>query len=151
MSEETPYAAAAFVRYSYWALHRVLDALAGATDTELDHEAAPGMQPIRETLRHMLEFEQLFLAAIGAKIPDGTDPTSLTEIVDEWRQVEVGANEFASSVEAHDLHGRIDVPWLSFRPTTEQVLQQFVTHQGQHRSELAAQSTALGRSPGELD
>ena len=49
------------------------------------------------------------------------------------------------------LDGEISVPGETHRPRVRRVLAQFVQHEGQHRSELAALASHFGRSPGPFD
>lgn len=144
----------AFLDHAYWGLGKLLDALEPLSDDELDREVMAGAVPGRMILRHMLGFETGWLARLtGDERLPAPEVATIDALREAWVPVEAGWRSYVAGLSDGDLERSITVSFgaESFSPRIDQVLSQFVQHQGQHRAELAVIASTFGRSPGEFD
>ncbi len=147
-----------FYAYGSWANARVLDAAAGLNQAQLVAAEGGGYGSVRDTLVHIAAAEWLYLERWRGRSPTTLwDPAAFSDITAlraRWEAVESETQAFVASLTEADL-GRV-VAYVNLQgetwayPLWQQLLHQ-ANHATQHRSELAAQLTRLGRSPGWLD
>ncbi len=147
-----------FIDHAYWGRDKILDALEGAPEGALTGvPPLEGSRSISEIAGHMMGFERLFGAVIsgGEPIfgaPDG-DLSSVAGIRAAWEPIEAGWRQYLETLGDQELERDVHLTWWGPDAVVrvQDILAQFVQHQGQHRSELAVLATDLGCSPGEFD
>ncbi|HMN59095.1 MAG TPA: DinB family protein [Anaerolinea sp.] len=145
--------------YTYWANHRLLEVVKTLSSEELNRVLLPGSNCIYDILVHSLGAEIMWWTRLARgttlpAIPDRSHYASLEDVISRWETQENEMRSLLSSLSEADLAA-------SFRYTNTrgneystprwQVLLQLVNHETQHRAEAAMLSTALGKSPGDLD
>ncbi len=146
-----------FIDHAYWGRGKILDALDGVDVEQLDAAPLDELGSPREIIAHMLEFELLFSSLLIGDQPifGGPDDelTSVDAIRSAWMPIEQSWRTYIDTLGDDDLDRPVHLTWRGPDAVVllRDVLAQFVQHQGQHRSELAAIVTALGQSPGEFD
>jgi uncharacterized damage-inducible protein DinB len=144
--------------YGAWANARLLEAAAGLSPAQLVAAGDGGYGSIRDTLVHVAASEWLFLERWRGRSPAVLwDPAAFPDIATlgrRWSAVEAETRAFVAGLGEDDL-GRV-VAYVNLQgetwayPLWQQLLHQ-ANHATQHRSEVAAQLTRIGRSPGLLD
>ncbi len=144
--------------YGAWANSRLLVAAEGLSLDQLVAADGGGYGSIRDTLVHVAASEWLFLERWRGRSPAALwDPATFPDIATlsgRWSEVEAETHAFVAGLGEDDL-GRV-VAYVNLQgetwayPLWQQLLHQ-ANHATQHRSEVAAQLTRFGRSPGWLD
>ncbi len=146
--------------YSYgaWASARLLEAAAVLSPAQFVAADGGGYGSIRDTLVHVAASEWLFLERWRGRSPAALwDPAAFSDAAtlgSRWAAVEAETRTFVASLGDDDL-GRV-VAYVNLQgetwayPLWQQLLHQ-ANHATQHRSEVAAQLTRFGQSPGWLD
>ncbi len=144
--------------YGAWANARLLVAAADLSPTQWVASDGGGYGSIRDTLVHVAASEWLFLERWRGRSPAALwEPAAFPDIAtlgSRWSAVEAETLAFVAGLGEHDL-GRV-VAYVNLQgetwayPLWQQLLHQ-ANHATQHRSEVAAQLTRFGRSPGWLD
>jgi len=150
--------------YNAWATGRLLAAASELSDAELRTER-PGVESIAETLRHIARAQYGWWC-----LWTGTDPVRLPEVPTEgviealsgwFLRSHEELRTFVESLDESSLERDYQDTDEEGRPATFRgrpvmfrlwEMMVHVVNQGtQHRSEVAAVLTTLGRSPGDLD
>ncbi len=148
----------AFIKHAYWGLDMILDAAEELSEAEFRARPLTGVQSVQETLIHMLGFE-IFWGAIlqGEEMQERRDPSrdpDLAALREAWMPVREKWLGFIATATPEQLNAQLEVKGPDeneYQPRARRALSQFVQHQGQHRSELAALVSQYGHSPGEFD
>lgn len=147
------------VGHHYWSVERIVAAFGGVAPDDLDNAPLEGMGSPRAILAHMAGFEARFLPVMRGQHPPDWDEIratfggSVDEIVERWRPVGREMRAFLEEIDEAAMARQLQFTLAgaaSAAPLAD-VFAQFITHAAQHRSELAALATRLGRSPGNLD
>lgn len=145
--------------YNYWARDRLLDQAARLSTSQFIEHQSYGHGSIRNDLVHILSAEWIWRVRCQEKI----SPKSLLQFEDfpsvehlqaRWRQEEDQMFEFLRTLSEREIEGvvtyrrtggesRANVLW--------HVLLHIINHGTEHRSQVAAELTAFGYSPGDLD
>jgi uncharacterized damage-inducible protein DinB len=143
--------------YNRWANHRVPET-AELIPTDQLPGSDGGYGSLLETLVHIASVEWVFLERWNGRSPSAQwDPAEfpdLNALRTRWSEVEADLRRFVAGLSDDDLAR--DVSYTNFQgevwsyPLWQQLLH-VVNHGTQHRSEVAADLTRLGRSPGWLD
>jgi uncharacterized damage-inducible protein DinB len=136
----------------------VLVAADGLSDAELDQAPITAHDSIRETCVHSFRAEWVWRNRIEGIVPmqtlDAADFPSLASIRTRWEQETSALRDMIDQLSAYDMERSISYSNSQGTPYATplwQILVHVANHGMQHRSELAAMLTAIGRSPGELD
>jgi uncharacterized damage-inducible protein DinB len=152
----------AFIKHAYWGLDMILDAAAELSEAEFRARPLTGVQSVQATLIHMLGFET-FWGGILQGEQRADQPTAeevrardpdLAALRKTWAPVREEWLGFVATATPEQLNAQLEVKGPDkneYQPRARLVLSQFVQHQGQHRSELAALVSQYGHSPGEFD
>lgn len=147
-----------FIDHAYWGLDQLLDALEAGTAEEFASTPLTGLRSPREILVHMLGFERFWGSPLhGTDSVEKLDLESIDSVAalrEQWDPVREAWLSFMAGLSDAWLDEKVTIETPQrgkFEPELRRVLSQFVQHQGQHRSEVAALATALGHSPGEFD
>lgn len=147
------------IDYHYWARDRLLDALGEVGDGDLKAEVVEHLPSAHALLLHLMGFEAFWSVGISDREarpgwPSAEDFPTLAAIREEWASVDVRMRHVLAELDAEELQRGVPETapnGKTYAPRVEQILSQFVAHQGQHRAELALVATQLGASPGNLD
>jgi uncharacterized damage-inducible protein DinB len=144
--------------YSAWANDRLLDAADCLNPVQLVAGGDGEYGSVRDTLVHIVAAEWLYLERWRGRSPTALwDPASfpnITSIRARWAEVAADTRAFVEGLPENKLQR--DVTYVNFQgetwayPLWQQLLHQ-ANHATQHRSEVAAQLTRFGHSPGWLD
>jgi uncharacterized damage-inducible protein DinB len=145
--------------YAYHARanQRILVAAHGMGDSELDQAPIPAHGSLRETMVHALSAEWVWLNRVSGFSPAGmlsaAEFPSLVSIQLRWEAETTALRNLIDGLTEYDLSRSVTYTRQGREHATPlwQILVHVANHGTQHRSELAAMLTALGRSPGDLD
>ena len=137
------------VAYDDWANQKILECADGLRDQDLRGTPLAGVRSISDTLAHALGTRVWWLSRwkeVQFAMPDVSTPALLR---DAHRSVHRELVEYVDSFEP----SQWSRPFEAFGPMLpfSAILAQVMTHGVQHRAELAAMLSALGRSPGDID
>lgn len=144
--------------HAYWANDKILTIAAKLPPEQL---AAPAVSfdTILGTLTHMFNAEWVW----RTRLQERQSPTemyfrdsaeSLAALTAVWREEQQTMLTYVTGLSDAQLEEQVAYRTLSGVPYENKVwhvLMQLIQHGGQHRAELAAQFTALGHSPGNMD
>jgi len=145
--------------YTYWANHRLLGVVKTLSSEELDRVLLPGSNCLFDILTHTLGAEIIWWTRLAhgvslPAIPDRSQYASLEDVIQRWQAQETAMRDYLSSLSDADLTADFhytNTKGKEFVSPRWQILLHLVNHETQHRSEAALLSTALGKSPGDLD
>lgn len=145
--------------YAYHARanQRIMAAAAGLTDADLSQAPIPAHGSLRDTMVHTLSAEWVWLNRISGFSPGGMlsveEFPSLLSIQLRWEAETTALRNLIDGLTEYDLSRSVTYTRQGEEHATPlwQILVHLANHGTQHRSELAAMLTAIGRSPGELD
>ena len=147
-----------FHAYHIWANNRLLEAAAELSHAQFTSPGEGGYGSIRDTLVHIAASDWLFLERWHGRSPaELWDPSEFPDIAAvraRIAEIDAAKGKFIASLNDSDLDR--DLSYLNFQsetwsyPLWQQLFHTF-SHGTQHRSEVAAQLTQLGQSPGWLD
>ena len=144
--------------YSEWATARLLGAAAGLAPAELTAAPIPGHGTLHQTLAHTFGAERLWRERLlGGSITPYLTPAEVpsVEAMRDFCAAEYAAwRELLAGFADADMARPIAYTSLNGTPFTQALwalLSHLANHGTQHRAEVAAILTALGRSPGDLD
>ena len=136
----------------------ILAATEGMSDADLDQTPIAAHDSIRETCVHAFRAEWIWRHRIeGNQLPSmlaASDFPSLHAIHTRWEQETTALRDLLDQLSTYDMERSISYTnsaGTSYSMPLWQILVHVANHGMQHRSELAAMLTAIGRSPGELD
>ena len=144
--------------YGIWANQRILNAATRLSQPQFTARSEGGYGSIRDTLVHIAASDWLFLERWQGRSPtelrDPSEFPDITAVRARMDEVDAAKGGFIANLTEADLCR--DVSYLNFQgetwsyPLWQQVLHTS-NHGTQHRSEIGAQVTQLGESPGWLD
>ena len=144
--------------YHSWATKRILTTADGLTDAALDQAPIQALATLRETCVHAFSAEWIWRNRIEGNSPThmlvATDFPNLMLIRERWQHETAALQEIIHQCSAYDLERTIHYTSTEGKPYSSslwQILVHVANHGMQHRTELAAMLTILGRSPGDLD
>lgn len=144
--------------YNAWASARLLRAAAGMAPAELDAAPIPACGSLRAVFAHTIGAEEIWRRRWEGESPTGLpDPAefpTIEAITARWEDEQRRWQAHLAHLADETLLGALSYTSLSgvpFHNPLWQILAHLANHGTQHRSELAAMLTALGRSPGDLD
>ena len=146
--------------YNYWADDRIMRAVEGISEAQLNVDMHNGIGTMRMTLVHTLNGEWIWRMRWQGNRPTSPlrqeDFPSLAAIQERWREEEQQMRAFLATLRDDDMarmieYSRIQQPDKVFAQPLWQMLLHVVNHGTQHRSEIAMKLTELNHSPGELD
>lgn len=143
--------------FDAWATGRILDRVERLTPEQYDEQSGPGGQSVRQILAHMLIAQHLWRVrcetgltelAIG---PD--DFPTVAAYRAGWETERQARDAYIATLDDAALAGpvRFERRGETFAYTLWHILYQLISHNTQHRAELAERLTAYGHSPGDLD
>jgi uncharacterized damage-inducible protein DinB len=149
--------------YPGWAMEKLFAAAAPLTVEQLQAPAPAGQRSIRDNFLHLIGTQRGWLAwwdgtlapaqAYGRRL-DPADFPDLATIRAAWEAVDRQTRAFLAGLTEADAE-RVYVQTLpsgaEWKMPLWQMLLHVANHGTQHRSEIAAQLSALGHSPGDLD
>jgi len=144
--------------YTIWANARLLAATEGLTPDELVSITIPAHDSILATLAHTLGAERIWRERLEGHAPSAmlgaaAVPT-LEALRAAWAAEETSWRERLATLGDADLMEPIvykTMTGISFTQPLWAILSHLANHGTQHRAEVAAMLTMLGRSPGDLD
>ncbi|MDZ4721412.1 MAG: DinB family protein [Roseiflexaceae bacterium] len=143
--------------YQQLANTQLLNAAEGLSDVELDLHPIAAHDSIRETCVHLFSAEWMWCNRLNGVSPtamlDPADFPSLESIRVRWQSETQALQQFIDRLSATDIEKPASYVrrGITYATPIWQILVHVAQHSTQHRSELAAMLTILGRSPGELD
>jgi uncharacterized damage-inducible protein DinB len=145
--------------YNYWANDRILRAADGIGQEELSAPVAFPSGSLRGTLVHTLSAEWIWRMRWQGDPPRAmlaeADFPTLAAIQARWKEEQAAMWAFIAGLSDADLARPLVLPNTRGEMQPPRVLGHLmahvVNHGTQHRSEVAAILTLLGRSPGDLD
>lgn len=145
---------AALMRHHAWAVRRLLDTAAAATNEQLSADSE-GRGSIFATLRHIADVDQSW-----GRVARGELDLSLDQVVELcpdlsalrafWLDEVAHLVRFAGSLTPEVLEREVQPPWNALTVRVWQVLWHITDHRAEHGGEVGWRLTALGHSPGEL-
>jgi uncharacterized damage-inducible protein DinB len=146
-------AIASLYKYAEWANLRLLDRAAGLDAADLDRRFSQGCLPIRPAFVHTLSADfRWLLRWQELPLPPVLEPAdfpTLEAVRARWATVVRDRQAYFETLTDPDLGQIIQLQWGPL-PRWQAILHCF-NHGTQHRSEIAAMLSDLGRSPGDLD
>jgi len=142
--------------YTYWARDRIMAAAAGISEPDYLYHRGMDHGSIHATLVHALASEVLFRdrwRGLHTWLTE-EDLPGIEALRRRWTLEEATTRGFLAGLTDGDLATEVVYTTRSGVRQSEplwQTLTQIVSHQTQHRSEVAWVLTQLGRSPGFLD
>jgi uncharacterized damage-inducible protein DinB len=145
--------------YNYWARDRILENAAKLTPQQLAEPKPYSRGSVRHTLVHILSAEWIW----RTRCQDHASPTSFLAVDDfpsleplrlRWQQEEGRMREYLRTLTPAALEQKLPYQRTDGTPQADVVwhlLLHVVNHGTEHRSILAAELTAYGYSPGDLD
>ncbi len=144
-------------RYDRWANGRILDAVAGLSDEELERPLSTSHESIFGTLRHTLWSEWRWLGRwqpVASGAPDPLSIADLRELRSRWSDFEAEQDAFLATLRESDL-GRLvsyeNPPGTTWSYSLAHMLQHVVNHSTYHRGQVVTLMRQLGRTPPETD
>jgi uncharacterized damage-inducible protein DinB len=136
----------------------LIAAATGLTNPELDQHPIVAHRSIRETFVHAFSAEWVWRNRIqgdsSISMLDAANFPGLAAINIRWEQETTALRAIIDQLSTYDLQRSINYTTTQGTPYSTplwQILVHVANHGMQHRSELAAMLTVIGRSPGELD
>lgn len=147
------------VAYHYGARDIIVDQLRGLELAALEDAPYPGIGSPVKILAHLAGSEAFWLPIFrGEPQPPRealrrTFAGGLDEILAAWAPAEAEMRAFVDQLDEVALRRTVTATFrgTAYTNPVSDVLAHLVVHSAQHRSELAALATRLGRSPGDLD
>jgi uncharacterized damage-inducible protein DinB len=136
---------------------RLLNVADGLSDAELDQHPIAAHGSLRETFVHTISAEWMWRNRLSGVSPaamlNPADFPSLESIRVRWQSETAAMQQLIDGLSATDIEAPMSYTrrGTTYSTPVWQILVQVANHGTQHRSELAAMLTILGRSPGELD
>lgn len=136
---------------------RIFAAAEGLTDAQLDQRPIAAHSSLRETFVHSISATWMWHNRLSGVSPtamlDPAEFPSLQSIRVRWLAETAALQQFIDRLSAADIEKPVTYVrrGTSYTTLLWQILMHVDHHSTQHRSELAAMLTVLGRSPGELD
>ncbi len=144
--------------YTVWANACLLAAAEGLTPDELVAIAIPSHDSILATLAHTLGAERIWRERLEGHAPSAmlgvADVPTLEALRSAWAAEQASWRERLATLGDADLMEPIvykTMTGISFTQPLWELLSHLANHGTQHRAEVAAMLTMLGRSPGDLD
>ncbi len=144
--------------YHYWATGRILQAAEGLGEAEFTAATSHSHGSIQGTLAHMLSAEWMWLTRWQGTSPktmlSAAEFPTLASVRERAAVEEQRMRTFISSLQDADLDRVVrytNTKGKEFAYPLWKLMAHVVNHGTQHRSEVAAMLTDLGRSPGDLD
>ena len=149
--------------YNSYATARILDTTADLSPEELLGPMPGEQRSIRDTLVHILSAQDGWLSWWDGRPPPAEaasrrvnpeDFPDVPAILSEWERIDAMTHDFVDTL---DDEGAAHILERTLRDGSKikrdlwVLMLQVANHGTQHRSEIAARLTALGRSPGNLD
>jgi uncharacterized damage-inducible protein DinB len=146
-------AIASLYDYAEWANQRLLDHAAGLDAADLDRRFSQGCDPIRPAFVHLLSADFRWLLRWQQQpLPPALEPAdfpTLDAVRARWATVVADRRAYLAGLSDADLGEILQLQWGPL-PRWQAILHCF-NHGTQHRSEIAAMLSDLGRSPGDMD
>jgi uncharacterized damage-inducible protein DinB len=148
--------------YYYWGRDRILENVAKLSQAQYLEPKPYSHGSVHNTLVHILSAEWLWrMRCQEHTSPSATaateafpPPESLESLRQRWQQEEERMRSYLRGLSDQDLAGIVAYKRLQGEPQQNvlwHVLSHVVNHGTEHRSILAAELTAYGYSPGDLD
>jgi uncharacterized damage-inducible protein DinB len=142
------------VAYNQWADEKILAAIDGMTQAELDRKVEAYFGTLAENLRHNLGAQRLWLARWkGAPNPSLDAPPA-----GQWRaafaEVHAGQRRFVEALTAAEAERTTRWTDLAGHPhegQLDQLIVHTMNHGTHHRAEAGLLLERIGRSPGDMD
>ena len=150
-------------RHSAWAMEKLFDAAERLSAEQRAIAGLAGRGSIHDTLLHILEVQQGWLAWFEGSLPIGEallvtiDPESVAELAAlraQWNAINSRTMAFVNTVTDDELckERLVQTPWTPDKIVPLWTMMLHVISDGaQHRSEVATMLTQHGSSPGALD
>jgi uncharacterized damage-inducible protein DinB len=145
--------------YNYWARDRILENAAKLSQKQYLEPKPYSHGSIHNTLAHVLSAEWIW----RMRCQEHNSPTamlaaadfpSLESLQERWRQEEERMRAYLHGLTDQELQGVVQYKRMGGEPQQNvlwHLLSHVVNHGTEHRSVLAAELTAYGYSPGDLD
>ncbi len=144
--------------YGYWANAKLLAVVSQLSPEQFTQSVAGSYGSIRNALVHILSAEWGWLDRCGGAQRGpalaATDYSTVTSLMDRWRQVEAHVREFLSRTNDEDL-GRViefsfgDGPKYAMR--LGELMHHAAIHGVHHRGQVALLLRSIGQAPGNFD
>ena len=144
--------------YGVWANEKLLALAAQLNDEQFNRRLSQGYQSIHDTLAHLASADWRWFARWRDATPlpamlTGADLPTVDAISAKWAELIPQRRAYIESLSETQLDETI--VWARERETQTlprwQAMLTCANHGTQHRSEIAAMLTDMGRSPGNLD
>ena len=145
--------------YAYWADERLLQAVAGIDEDQLNAQMPNGIGSIRVTLVHMLSGKWIWRLRWQGEKPTAMmrsdDFPTLETIRTRWQEEKAQMYVLLATLRDEDMERAISysstmAPGKVLTVSLWQGMVHLINHLTQHRSEIAMRLTDLGHSPGEF-
>ncbi len=141
-------------KHNLWANLRLLECCAELTDEQLDTTILGTFGSIRDTLEHIVQAEQSYLARIstGQRYygPVDAPPLTIADMMDTVRTTGAGFIEWAPKTQANDT---VQIDWDGTQREVPKtiILTQVINHATEHRAQIMTIMTQIGIQPPDLD
>ncbi len=140
--------------FNAWANQRVLQACSALTPAEFTQSAPSSFPTVRDTLRHILGVEWLYLERLHDRHPTELLPNehfdSVARFEARWEGIRKGLDDYVRSPDLGDLERIIEYRNMKgkhFRYPLRALLQHVVNHSTYHRGQVATQLREIGAKP----
>lgn len=143
--------------YTNWATNRLLEQAAQLSAEELTRDFGTGDRTIVQTLAHVYNGDNLWLARVqgAATIPGlSTEGLTLEFLQREWPGLQQRWRDFAAEFTDNSVNSAIHYSALNGRQFTQplwQLLLHIVNHATHHRGQASGFLRAMGKAPAPLD
>jgi uncharacterized damage-inducible protein DinB len=142
------------VAYNQWADEKILAAIDGMSDEELDRRAEAYFGTLAQNLRHTLLAQRIWLARWKGEPRPALDES----LAGRWREAFAAIHaalrayvESLSEADAERMLRWTDLKGHAREGRLDQLVVHLVNHGTQHRAETGLLLERAGRSPGDLD
>jgi uncharacterized damage-inducible protein DinB len=143
--------------FDAWATGKILDQADRLAPEQYDERSGPGGQSVRQILAHMLIAQHLWrVRCETGRTAITIGPDDFPTVADYragWGAERQSLDAYLASLGDAALARpiRFERRGESYAYTLWHILYQLISHNAQHRAELAERLTAFGYSPGDLD
>ena len=137
------------VEYDGWADERIWSCVKGLDDGQVTSAPLSGVRSIGDTLAHMLGTRVWWLSRWKGTDFAMPNVSTLDHLQAAYASVHTELVDFVAAIDAVGWSTEYDA--FGPKQPLSAILAQVMLHGVQHRAELAAMLSGLGRSPGDLD
>lgn len=146
--------------YNRWANHRIVGSAAELDAEQFIRDLASSYRSVRDTLRHILMAEWLWLmrwhgsSPMQSELPDFDKFATLDAIVDRWGEVEAEYELFIDTLTDARLRENLSYRNTRGEPFTQPLWHQMChvpNHSSYHRGQITTMVRQLGATPAVTD